>query len=148
MIRFWESDGETVIDGIGSQMHVNYYLDTEKQAENEKNVVGMLELLKETGKLIKISELDMGIVDQSGTSLKTVNVTFEQHMQMASFYEFIVRKYFEIIPVSQRYGITQWAPTDSPENSFWRKGEPIGLWTEDYIRKPAYGGFADGLQGY
>ena len=148
MIRFWESDGETVIDGIGSQMHVNYYLDTEKQAENEKNVVGMLELLKETGKLIKISELDMGIVDQSGTSLKTVNVTFEQHMQMAGFYEFIVRKYFEIIPASQRYGITQWAPTDSPENSFWRKGEPIGLWTEDYIRKPAYGGFADGLQGY
>ena len=148
MIRFWESDGETVIDGIGSQMHINYYLDEEKQAENEKSIVSMLELLKETGKLIKISELDMGILDQSGTALKTANITFEQHMKMAGFYEFIIKKYFEIIPSSQQYGITQWAPTDSPEDSFWRKGEPIGLWTEGYSRKPEYGGFADGLQGY
>ena len=73
-------------------------------------------------------------------------MTFEQHKQMAEFYKFIIKKYFEIIPASQRYGITQWAPTDSPENSHWRKGEPIGIWTEDYQRKPAYGGFADGLQ--
>ncbi len=27
----------------------------------------------------------------------------------------------------------------------WRAGEPIGLWTQDYRRKPAYAGFADGL---
>ena len=89
----------------------------------------------------------MGIVDLNGESIKTVNVTFEQHMEMAGFYEFIIKKYFEIIPASQRYGITQWAATDSPDDSFWRKGEPIGLWTQDYSRKPTYGGFADGLNG-
>ena len=146
MINFWESDGITKIDGIGSQMHVNYYLDPEKQKENEESVVEMYKLLAATGKLIKVSELDMGIVYENGTSIKTPYVTFEQHKQMAEFYKFIIKKYFEIIPASQRYGITQWAPTDSPENSHWRKGEPIGIWTEDYQRKPAYGGFADGLQ--
>ena len=145
MIKYWESDGETVIDGIGSQMHVNYYLNEEKQAQNEANVVNMYKLLAETGKLIKVSELDMGIVNVAGTALQTDYVTFEQHQKMADFYQFIIEKYFELIPANQRYGITQWAALDSPENSYWRKGEPIGLWTTGYIRKPQYGGFAEGL---
>ena len=66
---------------------------------------------------------------------------------MADYYHFIVQKYLEIVPPAQQYGITQWALQDSPENSGWRKGEPIGLWDANYHRKPAYGGFADALQG-
>ncbi|SFE06541.1 carbohydrate-binding CenC domain protein [Thermophagus xiamenensis] len=62
-------------------------------------------------------------------------------------YQFVVEKYFEIIPPQQRYGITVWSPTDSPEGSSWRENQPIGLWTIDYVRKPAYAGFAEGLAG-
>lgn len=54
---------------------------------------------------------------------------------------------FEIIPVAQQYGITQWAATDSPADSGWRKGQPIGLWDLNYNRKHTYAGFADGLAG-
>ena len=68
-------------------------------------------------------------------------------LAQSELYEFIVKKYFEIIPVAQRYGITHWAPTDSPESSSWRGGEPIGLWTLGYDRKHAYAGFANGLAG-
>ena len=90
----------------------------------------------------------MGIVDKAfGTGIKTENVTFEQQQKMAEFYTFIIRKYFEIIPVNQQYGITQWCATDSPADSGWRGGEPVGLWDINYNRKPAYGGFADGLKG-
>lgn len=149
MIAYWESDGVTRIDGIGTQMHVTYSLDPVKQQANEAAVISMLELLAHTGKLIKISELDMGIADVSGTNIKTIAVTLEQHKMMAEYYKFIVKKYFEIIPAAQRYGITHWSPADSPDNqnSFWRKGEPIGLWNLDYNRKPAYAGFAEGLSG-
>lgn len=66
---------------------------------------------------------------------------------MAEFYQFIIEKYFEIIPAAQRYGITQWCITDSPAESGWRGGEPVGLWDLNYSRKPAYGGFANGLAG-
>jgi endo-1,4-beta-xylanase len=65
---------------------------------------------------------------------------------MSDFYQQIVKAYFEIVPAAQRYGITQWAATDSPDSSSWRGGEPIGLWKLDYTRKPAYAGFADGLK--
>ena len=107
----------------------------------------MLQLMKESGKLCKISELDMGFVDANGNSVKTEDLTEEQHKKMAAFYSFIVRKYFEIIPANQRYGITQWCITDAPSDSGWRGGEPVGLWDSNYNRKHTYGGFADGLQG-
>jgi hypothetical protein len=122
-------------------------MNPETQASKEEHIVQMYELLAETGKLVKISELDMGLVDENGDAVMTEDVTEEQHKAMAGFYEFIVSKYFEIIPANQRYGITHWSPADSPESSSWRGGEPIGLWTEDYSRKPAYGGFANGLAG-
>ncbi len=146
-IEQWESDGETKIDGIGSQMHVSYNMNPEAQARQEEHIVKMYQLLAQSGKLVRVTELDMGIVDAEGNSIKTADLTFEQKQAMADFYKFIVEKYFEIIPVDQQYGICAWAQTDSPEGSGWRAGEPIGLWDLNLSRKPAYGGFADGLAG-
>ncbi|OYP62069.1 endo-1,4-beta-xylanase [Prevotella sp. P2-180] len=146
-IQEWESDGVTKIDGIGSQMHVSCYADANIQKSKEEHVVKMLQLMKESGKLCKISELDMGFVDANDKSVKTEDLTEEQHKKMAAYYSFIVRKYFEIIPANQRYGITQWCITDAPDSSGWRGGEPVGLWDSNYYRKHTYAGFADGLQG-
>lgn len=146
-IEQWESDGETRIDGIGSQMHVTCYMNPETQASKEEHVVKMFQLMAATGKLIRITELDMGICDENGNTIKTADVTFEQQKAMADYYRFIIDKYFEIIPTAQQYGICQWAQTDSPDGSGWRAGEPIGLWDLNYSRKPAYGGFAEGLAG-
>ena len=147
-IKRWESDGETKIDGIGTQMHVSYILIEADQKKQEESIVNMFELLAASGKLIKITELDMGIVEKAfGEGIKTELVTFEQYQKMSDFYKFIIQKYFEIIPVAQQYGITQWAATDSPADSGWRKGQPIGLWDLNYNRKHTYAGFADGLAG-
>ena len=147
MVKYWESDGKTKIDGIGTQMHVTYSLDSIIQHRNEEAYVKHLQLLAATGKLVRISELDMGLSDAEGKTIKTTDATEEQLKGMADYYHFIVQKYLEIVPPAQQYGITQWALQDSPENSGWRKGEPIGLWDANYHRKPAYGGFADALQG-
>lgn len=147
-IKRWESDGETKIDGIGTQMHVSYILNEADQKKQEESIVNMFELLAASGKLIKITELDMGIVEKAfGEGIKTELVTFEQYQKMSDFYKFIIQKYFEIIPVAQQYGITQWAATDSPADSGWRKEQPIGLWDLNYNRKHTYAGFADGLAG-
>lgn len=147
MIKYWESDGVTKIDGIGSQMHVTCSMDPKVQQANEDAYVNMLKLLAATGKLVRISELDMGIQDANHQTMNTADVTPEMHKRMAEYYKFIVEKYLEIIPVAQQYGICVWAPTDSPKGSGWRADEPIGLWNGNYVRKPAYAGFAEGLQG-
>lgn len=146
-IEKWEADGVTKIDGIGTQMHVSCYAKEATQKRKEEHVVKMFEILAASGKLVKISELDMGYVDENDTSVKTENMTEEQHKAMAEYYKFIVKKYFEIIPAAQQYGITQWCATDSPADSGWRGGEPVGLWDVNHNRKHTYAGFADGLAG-
>ncbi len=147
-IKVWESKGIT-IDGIGTQMHVSCYANPDIQASKEKHYVQMLELMAATGKLVKISELDMGYIDMDGNTVPTTSMTEEQHKQMAKYYQFIVKKYFEIIPAAQQYGITQWCVTDAGGElgTGWRGGEPVGLWDINYNRKHTYAGFADGLQG-
>ena len=147
-IEHWEDDGVTVIDGIGTQMHVSYYMNPDIQASKEAHVVKMFELMAATGKLVVVTELDMGLVDENGDKVLTVNATDEQLQAMSDYYKFIVKKYLEIIPASQQAGITHWCPTDSPADSSWRGGEPVGLWTEKFsTRKHTYAGFADGLSG-
>lgn len=132
-VEYIESKGARV-DGIGTQMHININSDKDKISE-------MFTLLAATGKLIKISELDVGL----GDGKQTDAATEDDYTAQAEMYQFVVQKYFELIPASQRYGITAWSPLDSPTNSSWRAGQPIGLWNLDYNRKPAYAGFADGF---
>ena len=144
-IHDWEADGVTVIDGIASQMHITCYADPVKQESKKNHIVKMLELMKESGKLCKISELDMGYVDAAGNSVTYDQMTEEQHKEMRDLYTFVLQKYFEIIPAAQQYGITQWCATDSPKDSGWRHGEPTGLWDLNYLRKHTYAGFAAGL---
>ena len=141
----WEKDGVTKIDGIGSQMHVTCSMDPAKQKENEEAYVNMLNLMVDSHKLVRISELDMGLADKDGNLVNTTDMTEEEHKAMRAYYEFIVKKYLEIVPENQQWGICQWCATDSPANSGWRAGLPVGLWDLDYYRKHTYAGFAAGL---
>lgn len=144
-IKDWEADGVTKIDGIASQMHISCYADPNTQKSKKDHIVKMLELMKESGKLCKISELDMGYVDAAGKEVTYDQMTEEQHKEMRDLYTFVLQKYFEIIPAAQQYGITQWCATDAPKDSGWRPGLPVGLWDLNYLRKHTYAGFAVGL---
>ena len=144
-IKDWEADDVTKIDGIASQMHISCYADPVKQENAKNHIVKMLELMKKSGKLCKISELDMGYVDAAGKDVTYDQMTEEQHKEMRDLYTFVLKKYFEIIPIDKQYGITQWCATDSPKDSGWRPGLPVGLWDLNYLRKHTYAGFAAGL---
>ena len=146
-IKRWEADGITKIDGIGTQMHISCYANPQTQESKKAAIVNMFKLMAASGKLVRVSELDMGYVDANGNPVKTGDMTEEQHKQMAEHYKFVVKAYLENIPANQQWGICQWCATDAPVDSGWRKGEPVGLWDKDYYRKHTYAGFADGLAG-
>ena len=149
-IKKWESDGVTYIDGIGTQMHISCYEDAGLQRSNEDHIVNMFKIIAESGKLCRISEMDMGYVRGSNKwagSIKTSEVTEAEHQKMAEFYEFIFRKFFEIIPPEQQWGICQWCTNDAPSSSGWRGGEPVGIWDQQFYRKHVYAGFVRGLNG-
>ena len=156
-IGVWEKKGKelgwnTKIDGIGTQMHIDYYENPKTLESKKKGIENMLKIMAETGKLVRISEIDMGYVDKDGKDVTTaqleklpIDERVAKEKAMAEHYKWIIEQYFKIVPVKQQYGICQWCLTDAPTNSGWRPGKPVGLWNLNYQRKPAYGGFADGL---
>ena len=149
-IKRWEKDGVTKIDGIGTQMHISCYENATLQKSAEDHIVKMFEIIAKSGKFCRISEMDMGYVRGSNKwagSVKTEELTEAEHKKMADFYEFIFKKFFEIIPAAQQWGICQWCPTDAPANSGWRGGEPVGIWDLNLYRKHVYAGFVRGLGG-
>lgn len=131
-VSYIESQGASV-DGIGTQMHVS--LNTSRE-----NIVEMFQKLAATGKIIKVSELDV--------RLGTASPSAAQLADQADMYQFIFDSYREYIPAAQQYGITIWNVSDHErEHEFWLPNESPNLWDADYERKPAYKGVADGLAG-
>lgn len=149
-IKKWEADGVTKIDGIGTQMHISCFENSTHQNNIKKHITKMFEIMAASGKLVRVSELDMGYVRGSnrwGSSIKTNQLTETEHKKMANFYEWIIKEYLKIIPPAQQWGICQWCATDAPSNSGWRGGEPVGIWDLNYYRKHTYAGFVRGLNG-
>lgn len=129
-VQYIESKGAKV-DGIGTQMHLSLTSDKEK-------IVQMFQLLAATGKLIRVSELDIRL----GKTPTEADLAAQAEM-----YRYVVEMYFKHTPANQRYGITVWGITDSPENSKWLPGENQALWDLNHRRKLSYKGFCDGLAG-
>jgi GH35 family endo-1,4-beta-xylanase len=150
-IKKWEADDVTKIDGIGTQMHISCYEDDNLQNNAKVHITKMFELMKKSGKLVRVSEMDMGYVRGSnkwGGSVKTDLLTEAEHKKMADLYEFVIKEYFRLIPPEQQWGICQWCPTDAPDVQYmWRGGEPVGIWDENFYRKHVYAGFVRGING-
>ena len=149
-IKKWESDGVTKIDGIGTQMHISCYEDETILNNIKKHITQMFQIIANSGKLCRVSEMDMGYVrgnNRWGSSIQTSQMTEAEHKKMADFYEWIIKEYFRIIPPEQQWGICQWCATDAPAGGGWRGGEPVGIWDSNYYRKHVYAGFVRGLNG-
>ena len=149
-IKKWEADGVTRIDGIGTQMHISCFENDNIMSSIKSHITTMFTVMASSGKLCRISEMDMGYVrgsDRWGAAISTDQLTEAEHKRMANFYEWIVKEYLRIIPVNQQWGICQWCTMDAPSGNGWRAGEPVGLWDLNYYRKHAYAGFVRGLGG-
>ena len=131
-VQYIESQGAKV-DGIGTQMHINLSTDTTA-------VDKMFKALAATGKLIKISEMDVAIGSSSPTA--------DQFAAQANLYQYVVNSYMKNVPAAQQYGITVWGVSDNPaEHVDWIPNDAPCLFDANYARKQAYKGFADGLAG-
>ena len=109
--------GNPQVTGVGTQMHLD-------MATNnlEESIVNSLRDLQATGRIVRISELDIKCTDR---------------VAQAALYKFIFQKYLEIVPASQRGGITIWGINDKDS---WVKEENMPLLYQgvNYARKPAW----------
>lgn len=129
-----EIDGvKCKVDGIATQMHISYN-------SNKDRIRTMFQMLNQTGKLIKISELDVKLPESESH-------TAEQYQQQADMYEYVINTYFEEINPAQQYGITIWSLSDkADEHEYWLPNQAPNLWDENLQPKEAYYSVAKALK--
>lgn len=129
-----QQNGSPIVDGIGTQMHISTDTDS-------AGIAIMFTKLAATGKLIRITELD---ITNGGKSSPTA----EQLAAQSDKYKQVLDIYFSIVPREQQYGVCVWSLSDNEnENEYWLNGETPNLFDAKYNRKHAYKGFCDGLAG-
>ena len=94
----------------------------------------MFKQLSATGKLIRISDLQVNI----GDGTLTEDITEEQLKQQATLMAEILNAYKTEIPESQRGGIMLHQVLDL--------SLPLGLWNSRHERKHAYGAVVEGIK--
>ena len=141
-----EKNGTPIVDGIGTQMHVSLSCsdDAEKNAANiaalKEKVDAMFKTMAATGKLVRVTELDL--------SLGTASPSSNQYKAQSDAYRMIMESYKANVPAAQQSGITIWSLSDNEaEHEYWLKGQVPNLFDKDYKRKWAYKGFCDGIAG-
>ena len=114
--------GNPQVTGVGTQMHLDMATD-----DLRNKIVASLTDLKNTGRIVRISELDIkcsSLPDQ------------------ADLYKFIFEKYLEIVPAAQRGGITIWGINDKDswvrEEKDGKQNMPLLYQGVNYARKPAW----------
>ena len=139
-------NGSEIVDGIGTQMHITLSCsdDTEKNAANiaalKEKVDAMFKTMAATGKLVRVTELDIALGTGSPSSA--------QYQAQADCYRMIVESFKANVPEAQQSGITIWSLADNEvEHEYWLTGEKPNLFDADYLRKWAYKGFCDGIAG-
>lgn len=141
------ANGSTIVDGIGTQMHITLSgtsddadNNAQKIADLKTKVDAMFKTLAATGKLVRVTELDI--------SLGTSSPSSAQWKAQSDCYQMIVDSYKANVPEAQQSGITVWSLSDNEaEHEYWLKGQVPNLFDSDYKRKWAYKGFCDGLAG-
>ena len=131
-VEYIDNNGAHV-DGIGTQMHVSSSISKEQ-------VDAMFKTLAATGKLIRITELDITV----GTKTPSA----DQLQKQADCYQMILTSYFENIPEAQQSAITIWGLSDNEkEHEYWLKDDAPNIFDASYGRKLAYKGVCDAIAG-
>lgn len=131
-VQYIDNNGGHV-DGIGTQMHVG-------KSITKEQVDAMFKTLAATGKLVRITELDV--------ALGTTTPSAGEMQTQSDIYQMIITSYFENVPEVQRSAITMWGVSDKPnEHEYWLKDQSPNIWDANYARKTAYKGVCDGIAG-
>ena len=134
-VNYIDQNSTTTVDGIATQMHVTASSITKEQVDQ------MFQTMAATGKLVRVSELDVAL----GTASPT-----EEDLQLQSdVYKMIIESYKENVPENLRGGFVIWTLSDAAdEHEYWIPDDAPNLFDANYERKLAYKGLCDGIAGY
>ena len=141
------ANGSDIVDGIGTQMHITLSGTSDDVDNNNEKVAAlrakvdeMFKTMAATGKLVRVTELDIALGTSSPSSA--------QYQAQADAYRAVFESFRANVPEAQQSGITIWSLSDAEdEHEYWLKGEVPNLWDASFLRKWAYKGVCDGIAG-
>ena len=126
LVKSWEADDVTRIDGYNILLHAVYSKDATSQKANEEMISELFGKLAQTDKLIRVSDLSMMVEDAEGKFIQTGKLTDDERSAAANYMAFIM------ISISS---ITE-----------TNTGDKICPWTSKYNRNGMYEGIVEGLK--
>ena len=140
-IGIWDAKGAK-IDGINAKLNLTYSEDAATQEANKATLDNLLVNLASTGKLIRLSNLDIKYQDATGASVTAKDITEGQRQQLADYYAYVIKSYMNKIPNDKQAGLCKGNLADTTD--------PVGLWSidnKDWVRTAIYKAFCDALSG-
>lgn len=140
LVDAWEADNVTKIDGYNILLNAIYSKDVVFQEGNKTMITNLFDKLGKTGKLIRVSDLNMMVEELDGNFIAINKLTEEDRAAAASYMAFIMQEYRRLIPADKQYGISISGITET------NTGYKLCPWTSDYNRNEMYEGIVDGLK--
>ena len=142
-INIWDAKGAK-IDVINAKLNLAYSEDAATQEANKASLDNLLDNLKSTGKLIRLSNLDIKYINADGVSVLASNITDEQRQKLADYYGYVIKSYMTKIPNDKQAGLCKGNMSDT--------SDPVGLWSvdsksKDWVRNATYEAFCKALGG-
>lgn len=135
MVKQWNENGAK-LEGINAEIHLKYSSST--AAQSISDIKDMLKSLATTGLKIRLSGLDIQVIDESGNTRKISDLSNEERIEISDYLNNVILAYMEKVPAAQRYGICV--------SNYTGNDSYMGLWSSAYNRQTSYAGLADGLQ--
>ena len=136
LLQQWDAAGGKV-DGIDAIINLKYSRSADVQQQNEAAITALLQKLAATGRLIRLSGLEVMVTDESNLPVNMDELMAADRQGAAAFLRTVISSYRTIIPTAQQYGIAFSATNTSSEN--------VGLWDKSDNRIEPYAGTVNGL---
>lgn len=133
------SGGKAVVDGYNIKLNAIYSGDVSRQNVNEQEIIDLLEALSATGKLVRLSDLNVLYEDDLGNYVSSSEAVSGERERVGQYIAFIIKQYRKLIPVEQQYGISISSMTETSN------GSNLCPWTSDFERTEIYEGIVNGL---
>ena len=139
-INVWKQNGAK-IDGINAKVTLVY--DEDDNTANEAAFDKLLDNLKSSGLLVRISNFDIKY-QAGGENVVAKDITSEQRQKLADYNAKLIEKYLTTIDPKLQAGICKANISDTTD--------PVGLWavdskTKDWVRTATYKAYCDALKG-
>lgn len=140
LVKSWEADNMTRIDGYNIILHASYSKDAAVQERNEEKITALFEKLAQTGKAIRVSDLSMAVESAEGNLIQTGKLTADERTAASNYMAFIMKEYRKAISPDKQYGISISGMTETST------GTKVCPWTSGYNRNGMYEGIVEGLK--